>query len=426
MKQARGQSEEKRTLPDPRGFQPLWPSTFETEKFRDKRSGRFIPERPMLLMYLALNANREDKMWKGITVRRGQVLTTLRTLDRGADSGRDDFPGFRWGRDMIRHHLRELSAVHSVEWSTVSPQGSPQRMYLITVCGYEEWSLWRERFLAGFAAESPRCIPRNNPIPSESSESSDLRGEEEQPACHDMGITAEKAVPEQRAPDPPFRITKGEAGSEGNGERQARGPLRPIGDLLPGGCVTAAVIEAGVEGERGKRPRKAGGNGGLKGTRERRSDDPSSPTMPMRNRAEDVLPCPTWLPGPTQCGRRLRWSEKQWGTTEDQRGYYFCASDGGQGCGQQFPRQHWHIEGGEWVNGSCIGGRLVPNEEDRFRQRAAEQDREMRELQREKREHPERFLPPPDLTDPFSGELILPQVLAKVDDNKQESQAEHR
>jgi hypothetical protein len=115
-----------------------------------------------------------------------------------------------------------------------------------------------------------------------------------------------------------------------------------------------------------------------------------------RDRSKDVLPCPNWLPGPVQCGKRLVWSPRN--------DWYFCPKHGAGGCGESFPIREWTVEGGTVINGAFVGGHLVRKEALAKEDAEAEWWRKRRALEADKRRHPEKYAPPPGSRNPFTGE----------------------
>lgn len=81
------------------------------------------PEMVQIFMYFLLKANQADKVWHGITIRRGQVLTSLATINRD----------IKMSERTIRTCIKRLKKTNEVSIETTN------RYTIITICNYDNY-----------------------------------------------------------------------------------------------------------------------------------------------------------------------------------------------------------------------------------------------------------------------------------------------
>lgn len=109
------------------GYIRLHRSITEWELFSDDKTFK-------LFIYLLLSANWEDKTWKGMTVKRGELITSLQKLSR--DLG--------YSLNEIRYRLQLL------DFHTVIVKKCTHRFTQITICDYDAYQ------------DSPHTEPHTN------------------------------------------------------------------------------------------------------------------------------------------------------------------------------------------------------------------------------------------------------------------------
>lgn len=86
------------------------------------------PEMVQLFLYLLLKANPTDKVWHGITIKRGQFLTSAASIKR--DLGMSE--------RTIRTCLTRLKTTHEVTIETTN------RYTIVTICNYDRYQIFAE------------------------------------------------------------------------------------------------------------------------------------------------------------------------------------------------------------------------------------------------------------------------------------------
>ena len=87
-----------------------------------------ISEMVHLFVYLLLKANIEDKNWRGIEVKRGQLITSLTTIQKET----------HLSKQIIRTCLKRLISTQEIT------QEVTHKYTLITICNYESYQEKKE------------------------------------------------------------------------------------------------------------------------------------------------------------------------------------------------------------------------------------------------------------------------------------------
>ncbi len=86
------------------------------------------PSTLQLFIYLLLRANKEDKKWRGILIKRGQLVTSAATISEET----------KLSTQQVRTSLNRLKSTNEITSKTTN------RFTLITVCKYESYQLYEE------------------------------------------------------------------------------------------------------------------------------------------------------------------------------------------------------------------------------------------------------------------------------------------
>lgn len=86
------------------------------------------PSTLQLFIYLLLRANKEDKKWRGILIKRGQLVTSVATISEGT----------KLSTQQVRTSLNRLKSTNEITSKTTN------RFTLVTVCKYESYQLYEE------------------------------------------------------------------------------------------------------------------------------------------------------------------------------------------------------------------------------------------------------------------------------------------
>lgn len=86
------------------------------------------PSTLQLFIYLLLRANKEDKKWRGILIKRGQLVTSAATISEET----------KLSTQQVRTSLNRLKSTNEITSKTTN------RFTLVTVCKYESYQLFEE------------------------------------------------------------------------------------------------------------------------------------------------------------------------------------------------------------------------------------------------------------------------------------------
>lgn len=86
------------------------------------------PSTLQLFIYLLLMANKEDKKWRGILIKRGQLVTSVATISEET----------KLSTQQVRTSLNRLKSTNEITSKTTN------RFTLVTVCKYESYQLYEE------------------------------------------------------------------------------------------------------------------------------------------------------------------------------------------------------------------------------------------------------------------------------------------
>lgn len=86
------------------------------------------PSTLQLFIYLLLRANKEDKKWRGILIKRGQLVTSVATISEET----------KLSTQKVRTSLNRLKSTNEITSKTTN------RFTLVTVCKYESYQLYDE------------------------------------------------------------------------------------------------------------------------------------------------------------------------------------------------------------------------------------------------------------------------------------------
>lgn len=86
------------------------------------------PSTLQLFIYLLLRANKEDKKWRGILIKRGQLVTSVATISEET----------KLSTQQVRTSLNRLKSTDEITSKTTN------RFTLVTVCKYESYQLYEE------------------------------------------------------------------------------------------------------------------------------------------------------------------------------------------------------------------------------------------------------------------------------------------
>lgn len=86
------------------------------------------PSTLQLFIYLLLRANKEDKKWRGILIKRGQLVTSVATISEET----------KLSTQQVRTSLNRLKSTNEITSKTTN------RFTLVTVCKYESCQLYEE------------------------------------------------------------------------------------------------------------------------------------------------------------------------------------------------------------------------------------------------------------------------------------------
>lgn len=86
------------------------------------------PSTLQLFIYLLLRANKEDKKWRGILIKRGQLVTSVATISEET----------KLSTQQVRTSLNRLKSTNEITSKTTN------RSTLVTVCKYESYQLYEE------------------------------------------------------------------------------------------------------------------------------------------------------------------------------------------------------------------------------------------------------------------------------------------
>lgn len=86
------------------------------------------PSTLQLFIYLLLRANKEDKKWRGILIKRGQLVTSVATIIEET----------KLSTQQVRTSLNRLKSTNEITSKTTN------RFTLVTVCKYESYQLYEE------------------------------------------------------------------------------------------------------------------------------------------------------------------------------------------------------------------------------------------------------------------------------------------
>lgn len=101
------------------------------------------PSTLQLFIYLLLRANKEDKKWRGILIKRGQLVTSVATISEET----------KLSTQQVRTSLNRLKSTNEITSKTTN------RFTLVTVCKYESYQLYEE---AGQQAKQQALQQTNN------------------------------------------------------------------------------------------------------------------------------------------------------------------------------------------------------------------------------------------------------------------------
>lgn len=86
------------------------------------------PSTLQLFIYLLLRANKEDKKWRGILIKRGQLVTSVATISEET----------KLSTQQVRTSLNRLKSTNEIT------SKSTNRFTLVTICKYESYQLYEE------------------------------------------------------------------------------------------------------------------------------------------------------------------------------------------------------------------------------------------------------------------------------------------
>ena len=86
------------------------------------------PSTLQLFIYLLLRANKEDKKWRGILIKRGQLVTSVATISEET----------KLSTQQVRTSLNRLKSTNEITSKTTNI------FTLVTVCKYESYQLYEE------------------------------------------------------------------------------------------------------------------------------------------------------------------------------------------------------------------------------------------------------------------------------------------
>ena len=86
------------------------------------------PSTLQLFIYLLLRANKEDKKWRGILIKRGQLVTSVAIISEET----------KLSTQQVRTSLNRLKSTNEITSKTTN------RFTLVTVCKYESYQLYEE------------------------------------------------------------------------------------------------------------------------------------------------------------------------------------------------------------------------------------------------------------------------------------------
>lgn len=86
------------------------------------------PSTLQLFIYLLLRANKEDKKWRGLLIKRGQLVTSVATISEET----------KLSTQQVRTSLNRLKSTNEITSKTTN------RFTLVTVCKYESYQLYEE------------------------------------------------------------------------------------------------------------------------------------------------------------------------------------------------------------------------------------------------------------------------------------------
>lgn len=86
------------------------------------------PSTLQLFIYLLLRANKEDKKWRGILIKRGQLVTSVATISEET----------KLSTQQVRTSLNRLKSTNEITSKTTN------RFTLVTICKYESYQLYEE------------------------------------------------------------------------------------------------------------------------------------------------------------------------------------------------------------------------------------------------------------------------------------------
>lgn len=86
------------------------------------------PSTLQLFIYLLLRANKEDKKWRGILIKRGQLVTSVATISEET----------KLSTQQVRTSLNRLKSTNEITSKATN------RFTLVTVCKYESYQLYEE------------------------------------------------------------------------------------------------------------------------------------------------------------------------------------------------------------------------------------------------------------------------------------------
>lgn len=86
------------------------------------------PSTLQLFIYLLLRANKEDKKWRGILIKRGQLVTSVATISEET----------KLSTQQVRTSLNRLKSTNEITSKTTNS------FTLVTVCKYESYQLYEE------------------------------------------------------------------------------------------------------------------------------------------------------------------------------------------------------------------------------------------------------------------------------------------
>lgn len=86
------------------------------------------PSTLQLFIYLLLRANKEDKKWRGILIKRGQLVTSVATISEET----------KLSTQQVRTSLNRLKSTNEITSKTTN------RFTLVTVCKYESYQLFED------------------------------------------------------------------------------------------------------------------------------------------------------------------------------------------------------------------------------------------------------------------------------------------